>query len=164
MSTTRMTAQLFLVAALFVVLTPTAQAQEIDHRRATMPKQTHGLVHLDRMRKMLQQMDTTLQQSHQLEQQIAERMQQMPAGAATQHQGVMPRMNDRMIVLTDHLNGLATDMRTMMTDEAMLGDRAMQTDMEQIQQQLGAMATETEKTLKALDRMVKRMSAAARKP
>lgn len=130
----------------------TVWTPEQKHDRMSLTTRGHAETHSKVMWEMQARMDTTLLRSHALAQRLTEHLQKMPE-AATKQQAVASRMTQNLILLTDALHSLADELGTLMADEGTVRDRAMQTHMEDIQMRLGDMASESQKILKALEKM-----------
>ena len=130
----------------------TVRTPEQKHDVMSLTARGHAETHSRYMWKMQASMDTTLLRSHALAQRITEHLQKMPEPATTQ-QAVTSRMTQNLILLTDALHSLADELGTLMADEGTVRDRAMQAHMEDIQTRLGDMASESQKILKALEKM-----------
>lgn len=74
----------------------------------------------------------------------------------------MPAMAEHMRSMTKEMKGFMEQMQTMSKDHAMMKDRAMQHDMDDMQGNVAAMAKDMDKTLQTMEQTQKRTRAAPR--
>ena len=154
----RFSAMVIIAGGLVSVMSSSAFAQltvrtsEQRHAVWSLTSREHAEAHSTYMWKMQASMDTTLLRAHALIQRITERRQTVPAegprAAAT-----ASRMTQHLIALTEALHALTDELGTLMADQRTVSDRALQTQMEDIQMRLGDMASESVKILKTLEKM-----------
>ena len=158
MSSTR----LLLVTALgvWMALPAMATAQytlpkpEQNHRAMGLSSADHAAAHSTYMGKLQARLDTALERSHLLEQRIQERLTQNPQGSG-KHAAVALQMTQNVGVITEALHTLADELGRLMADEATVRDRAMQSQMEEIQLAVGDIAAESQKIMAVLEKMTR---------
>ena len=133
------------------------------HRAKSLSSATHSVAHSGYMGQMLARMDTTVLRVRALSTRIADRLGDDGEPSA-KVRPELDAMNQRLMAMTEQLDGLANQMRSMMRDTSMLRDRRLQRDMEDVQVQLGAIATAVERTAMAVEKMAGRSGDATTRP